>query len=84
MAAVAPLELTPPEARAVDSALTIMSSKSSLDKLHNDVNIYIEACIARNNLQGNVVMLVTNDHTFFCAFAECSIAENILLRLKQL
>ena len=46
MAAVAPLELTPLEARAVESALTIMSNKNSLDKLHNDVKIYIEACIA--------------------------------------
>ena len=79
MAAVAPLQLTPPEAKAAESAVALLSSKSGLDKLHNDVKIYIEACIARNNLEGKVVMLVTDDHTFFRAFAKSSIAENILL-----
>ena len=74
MTAVAPLDLIPPEARTVESALTIMSNKTNLDKLHNDI---IKIYICSKKFQGNIVMFVTDDHTFFRVFADSSIAENI-------
>ena len=79
MASVAPLQLTLPVAKSAESAVALLSNKSSVDILHNDVKIYNEACIAWSNLEGRVVMLVTDDHTFFYAFAHSFVAENILL-----
>ena len=48
-----------------------------MERLTDDIKIYIEACIAHQKLRGNVVMLVTDDHKFFHVFARSVIAENI-------
>ena len=53
--------------------------KAQLEKMYSDVKIYIEACITRTNIDGDIVMLVTDDHRFFSVFAQSPNAENILL-----
>ena len=83
MAAVAPMHLTPLEKKAVLPAVNALANKGTMERLADDIKIYIEACIARQKLQGNVMMLVTDDHKFFRVFARSVIAENILMEQVQ-
>ena len=83
MAAVAPMHLTPMEKEAVLPAVNAFANKATMERLADDIKIYIEACIARQKLRGNVVMLVTDDHKFFRVLARSVIAENILMEQVQ-
>ena len=71
---------TPAQAKALESAFYTLANKKSVERMQNDIKIFIEACIARNDVRGSsVVMLVTNDNAFFEVFAQSKIAEDILL-----
>ena len=72
---------SPAQAKALESAFHTLTNKKSVERIHNDVKIFIEACIARSrDVQGgSVVMLVTNDHAFFKIFAQSQIAKDILI-----
>ena len=83
MAAVAPMNLTPMEKKAVLPAVNAFANKATMERLADGIKIYIEACIARQKLRGNVVMLVTDDHEVFHVFARSVIAENILMQQVQ-
>ena len=67
MAAVAPMNLTPMEKKAVLPAVNAFANKATMERLVDDIKIYIEAYIARQKLRGNMVMLVTDDHKYLLA-----------------
>ena len=78
-----PMNLTPMEKKAVLLAINVFANQATMARLTEDIKIYIEACIARQKLQGNVVMLVTDDHKFFRVCARSVITENILMGQVQ-
>lgn len=73
----------PAEKQFVESALSSLTSQTTMNGLKDDIKIYIEATIARrlipHTAPGDLVMLITEDHQFFKIFARSPIAENILL-----
>ena len=64
-AVITPMKVTPAELKALTPAVQTFSDASALQKVSQDVRIYIEVCIAHKQLKGSVVMLVTDDHKFF-------------------
>ena len=50
---LAPLHLTPLESRMIEPAVQIFKSMAQFDQIHNNVKMYIEACITRNNIKGD-------------------------------
>ena len=83
MAAIALMNLTPMEKKAVLPAINAFANQATMARLTEDIKIYIEACIACQKLQSNVVMLVTDDHKFLCLCARSVITENILMDQVQ-
>ena len=79
MQVLVPRHLSEAESKAIEPAVQLFKSKAQLERMHNDVKIYIEACIARKVFDEDMVVLVTDDHRFFRAFAQSPIAEHILL-----
>ena len=45
---------------------------------HNEIKLYMEACLAHAESGLPAQMLVTNDHTFFNMFLKSKIVDNVL------
>lgn len=76
--AVSILELTPEDERLVTPFMTLFNSPSMVCKYIFDLRLYMEACIASEKSGRSIEFLVTDDHSFFKAFIQSSIAERVL------
>ena len=62
MEVLVPHHLSETESKAIEPAMQLFKSNVKLEEMHNDVKIYIEACIAQKTFDEDIVMLVTDDH----------------------
>ena len=69
MQVLVPRHLSEAESKAIEPAVQLFKSKVQLKRMHNDVKIYIDTCIAHKSFDEDIVVLVTDDHQFFRAFA---------------
>ena len=76
-----------PEKRALEQALSSLSSTVTVEDLKNDIRIYMEVTISRTKCNaiasGPEIMVITDDHVFLKIFASNPTAENILLAQVQ-
>ena len=64
------------EEESLVEPVTLFSSPSMWGRCHNDVKIYMEACLAHAQSGLPAQFLVNNDHRFFSIFLKSKIADD--------
>ena len=77
-AAIARRDLSDEEEDSLVSPVNLFESPSQWGRYHNDVKIYIEACLAHALTEIPAQFLITNDHRFFKMFLRSTVAEDTL------
>ena len=77
-ATIAQRDLSEKEEASLMQPVNLFESPSQWGKYHNDVKIYVEACLAHAVTGILAQFLITNDHWFFKMFLRSAVAEDTL------
>ena len=70
--------LTDEEEAELVQPVNLFNAPSKWHRYHDDIKIYMEACLAHANSGLPAQMLITNDHKFFTMFLRSQLAEDVL------
>ena len=77
-ATIAQRDLSEEEEASLVAPVNLFESPSQWGRYHNDVKIYIEACLAHAVTGIPAQFLITNDYSFFKMFLRSTVAEDTL------
>ena len=77
-AAISQRDLTEDEEADLLEPVDLFESPSQWPRYHNDIKIFVEACLAHATTGIPAQFLITNDHRFFKKFMKSAVAEDTL------